>query len=90
VPLRVVNVTIPERLQRFILCPTEHYIVNSIETHGTRCEGGLEYLHRSPCESQEATKREPSARGYNWATLFLGDINTGTWHSRLVVSQMRQ
>jgi hypothetical protein len=21
---------------------------------------------------------EPSARGYNWATLFLGDINTGT------------
>jgi hypothetical protein len=31
----------------------------------------------------EATKREPSARGYNWATLFLGDINTGTWPSRL-------
>jgi hypothetical protein len=24
-------------------------------------------------------KREPSARGYNWTTLFLGDINTGTW-----------
>jgi hypothetical protein len=24
-----------------------------------------------------------SARGYNWATLFLGDINTGTWPSRL-------
>jgi hypothetical protein len=22
-------------------------------------------------------------RGYNWATLFLGDINTGTWPSRL-------
>jgi hypothetical protein len=27
--------------------------------------------------------RKPSARGYNWATLFLGDINTGTWPSRL-------
>jgi hypothetical protein len=34
--------------------------------------GGLEYLHRSP-ESQEAMKREPSARGYNCVTLFLGD-----------------
>jgi hypothetical protein len=31
-----------------------------------------------------------SARGYNWATLFLGDINTGTWPSRLGESQMRQ
>jgi hypothetical protein len=31
-----------------------------------------------------------SARGYNWATLFLGDINTGTWASRLGESQMRQ
>jgi hypothetical protein len=30
-----------------------------------------------PCESSEATKREPNARGYNLATLFLGDINTG-------------
>jgi hypothetical protein len=28
-------------------------------------------------------RREPSARGYNWDTLFLGDINTGTWPSRL-------
>jgi hypothetical protein len=34
------------------------------------------------CES-EATKREPSAWGYNWATLYLGDINTGTWSSML-------
>jgi hypothetical protein len=31
-----------------------------------------------------------SARGYNWATLFLGDINTGTWPSKLGESQMRQ
>jgi hypothetical protein len=28
-------------------------------------------------------KREPSAWGYNSATMFLGDINTGTWPSRL-------
>jgi hypothetical protein len=33
---------------------------------------------------------QPSARGYNWATLFPGDINTGTWPSRLGESQMRQ
>jgi hypothetical protein len=33
---------------------------------------------------------QPSALGYNWATLFLGDINTGTWLSRLWESQMRQ
>jgi hypothetical protein len=26
---------------------------------------------------------EPSVREYNWTTLFLGDINTGTWSSRL-------
>jgi hypothetical protein len=26
------------------------------------CGGGLEYLHRSPCEWQEATEREHSLR----------------------------
>jgi hypothetical protein len=31
---------------------------------------------------------KPSARGYNWSTLFLGDVNTGTWPSRLGESQM--
>jgi hypothetical protein len=31
-----------------------------------------------------------SAWGYNWATLFLGNLNTGTWPSRLGESQMRQ
>jgi hypothetical protein len=40
------------------------------------------------CEAQEATKREPSACGYNRATLFQGDINTGAWPSRLVESQI--
>jgi hypothetical protein len=28
-------------------------------------------------------EREPSAWGFNWATLFMGDINMGTWSSRL-------
>jgi hypothetical protein len=27
-------------------------------------------------------EKEPNAWGYNWATLFLGDLNTGTWRSR--------
>jgi hypothetical protein len=27
--------------------------------------------------------RLPNARGYNWSTLFLGEINTGTWPSWL-------
>jgi hypothetical protein len=35
-------------------------------------------------------KREPSSRGYNWATLFLGETKTGTWPSKLGESQMRQ
>jgi hypothetical protein len=35
-------------------------------------------------------KSKSSARGYNWTTLFLGVINTGTWPSRLGESQMRQ
>jgi hypothetical protein len=52
--------------------------------------GGLDYLHRSPASRKMRPKKEPSARGYNWATLFLGDINTGTWPSRLGKSQMRK
>jgi hypothetical protein len=34
--------------------------------------------------------KEPSAWRYNWANLFLGDMNMGTWPSRLGKSQMRQ
>jgi hypothetical protein len=29
------------------------------------------------------TKWEPGGWGYNWVTLSLWDINTGTWYSRL-------
>jgi hypothetical protein len=31
-----------------------------------------------------------NARGYNWATLFLGEINTGTWPSKLGDSQKQR
>jgi hypothetical protein len=31
----------------------------------------------------------PNARWYNWATLFLGEINTGTWPSMLEESKNR-
>jgi hypothetical protein len=31
---------------------------------------------------------KPRAWGYNWATLFLGEINTGTWPSNLGESQI--
>jgi hypothetical protein len=43
---------------------------------------------RGPCQGHIprticiTTKFKPSAWGYNWATLFLGDINTETWPSR--------
>jgi hypothetical protein len=48
------------------------------------CGGGLERI--PPPQSLRilrGDKKGNSARGYNWATLFLGDINTGTWSSRL-------
>jgi hypothetical protein len=47
------------------------------------CGGGLEYLHRSPASRKRQRKGYPVPRGYNWATLFLGGINTGIWPSRL-------
>jgi hypothetical protein len=50
--------------------------------YDTRVEASLRVV--------KGDKREPSARGYNWANLFLGDTNTGTWPSRLGESQMRQ
>jgi hypothetical protein len=37
----------------------------------------------SPASRKRRQKGNPVPGGYNWATLFLGDINTGTWPSRL-------
>jgi hypothetical protein len=41
------------------------------------CGGGLEYLRRSLASSMRRREGEPTASRYNWATLFLEDINTG-------------
>jgi hypothetical protein len=46
-------------------------------------EGGFEYLNRSPASRGRRGRREPSAWGYNRATLFLEDIITVTWPFRL-------
>jgi hypothetical protein len=35
----------------------------------------------------KATEREPGAWGCNWATLFLGDINTWAWPSMLGIGR---
>jgi hypothetical protein len=48
--------------------------------------GGLEYLHRSPVSCKRRHKGNPMPR----ATLFLGDINMGTWPSRSTESQTIQ
>jgi hypothetical protein len=43
---------------------------------GPSCvEARLEYFHRSPASHR---KGKPGAWKYKWATLSLGDINTGT------------
>jgi hypothetical protein len=40
------------------------------------------------CESQEATKRDPTSWKYNWTTLFLWDTYTGICPFRLVGSRV--
>jgi hypothetical protein len=49
--------------------------------------GGLEH-HRSPASGRRRRKKNPAPGGYNWATLFLGYINTGIWPSRLGESRI--
>jgi hypothetical protein len=50
---------------------------------------GVRIQTLNPCVLLETKKWEPSTRGYNGATLFLGDINTGAWSSRLGESRMK-
>jgi hypothetical protein len=87
-------------------CATMEYVIPSISNNYTGVSyavhadnkkfvkapygGGLEHLCHSLASRKRRRKREPSARGYNWATLFLGDINMETWPSRFGESQMRQ
>jgi hypothetical protein len=44
--------------------------------------GRFEYLNHSPASRMRRRKGYPVAWGYNWATGFLGAVNTGTWSSR--------
>jgi hypothetical protein len=46
-----------------------------VEAGSNTCTAALQVLG--------GDEKEPSAWGYNWANLFLGDINTRTWPSRL-------
>jgi hypothetical protein len=52
----------------------------------------IEYLHRSPASCKRWVIRDDvkgtQCPGVEQDTLFLGDINTGTWPSRLVESQI--
>jgi hypothetical protein len=56
-----------------------------------RVEAGYNTSTAALLSHKRRQKGNPVPGGYNWATLFLGDINTGTWPSRLGGgSQMRQ
>jgi hypothetical protein len=59
------------------------------DTNVPHVEAGYNTSDVALCRKRRR-KREHSARGYNWATLLLGDINTGDWPSRLDKSRMRQ
>jgi hypothetical protein len=59
------------------------FIPRSLPRNGLTCH----IINQMP---NRGIYRKPIPRGYNWATLFLGDINTGTWPSRLGESQMRE
>jgi hypothetical protein len=64
-------------LYMFYYCHLPHSN-STTQLYKASCGGGLEYLHRCPASRKRQQKGEPSARGYNWATLFLGDVNMGT------------
>jgi hypothetical protein len=62
--------------------------INSVKPEGGFLrEVGFEYLHRSSASRRRRRKGNP-VPGYNWAALFLGDVNTGTWPSRFGKSQV--
>jgi hypothetical protein len=42
------------------------------------CGGGFEYIHHSTASRRRRRKENAVPSGYNWATLFLRDVNTGT------------
>jgi hypothetical protein len=81
--------------RRCFLCgPCRRFVTDTANRliHGVEfsqpCGDGFEYIHRSPASRMRRRKGNPVPEGYNWATLFLGDINTGTWSSRLGESRI--
>jgi hypothetical protein len=52
------------------------------------CGGGFEYLHRSPASSKRRRKGNPVPGGITGPPCSWGDINTGTWPSRLGESRI--
>jgi hypothetical protein len=52
------------------------------------CRGRVKYLHHSPANRRRRQKGNPVPWGFNWATLFLGDISTGIWPFKLGESQI--
>jgi hypothetical protein len=56
-------------------------------TFKSPCIGELEYLHRSPASRRRRRKGNPVPGGMTGANLSLGDINTGTWPSRLGIGR---
>jgi hypothetical protein len=69
-----------EELSFYVFMPRGYKLDEIWSLARTPCGSGFEYLHRSPAIRRRRQK-EPSAWGCNWATPFLGDINTGTWPS---------
>jgi hypothetical protein len=64
--------------------------VFSAGPHDTTVEGhlGKVFFMSSVGRSYKQELKVPNAQGYNWATLFLEEINMGTWPSRLGESQI--
>jgi hypothetical protein len=87
--------------QREFIVVSVYFVIDSFRkhldtlTHGTKDRRG--YLHleinttSSPTVTHTCRKRRPkwvpSAWGYNWATLLLGDINTEAWSSKVGVGR---
>jgi hypothetical protein len=75
--------------------PTKNKTVSVKQISGYKPQMGLDTKtywltdRQSQCDFDFSLARsKPSAWGYKRATLFLGDINTGTWPSRLGESRI--
>jgi hypothetical protein len=74
--------TLPQLLLKETQHPRSYNDERIVDWGGAHVEAGS---NSSPLALRVVgdDEKDPSAWGYNWATLFLGHINTGTWPSRL-------